>query len=98
MFVLFYGCCNLGLTVQLWPCQPELQNPLIASLQKGKTPPTSPGYDAKQSDGEVSEMLNLLKMQRMPSLPSLPGSPWPGVVAHDRVLSMGQILKNSNYA
>ena len=29
-----------------------------------------------------------------PSLPSLPGPHWPGVVALDRVLSMGQIELN----
>ena len=33
-------------------------------------------------------------MQSTPSLPSLPGPLWPGVVAPDRVLSMGQIELN----
>ena len=36
-------------------------------------------------------MLELWGMQSTPSLPSLPGPLWPGVVALDRVLSMGQI-------
>ena len=36
---------------------------------------------------------NLLKAPR--SLTSLPGPLWPGVVAHDRVLSMGQTELNS---
>ena len=30
-------------------------------------------------------------LRSTPSLPSLPGPLWPGVIAPDRVLSMGQI-------
>ena len=48
-------------------------------------------YDTKKSDGEVLVMLELWGMRRTPSLQSLPGSVWPGVVAPDRALSMGQI-------
>ena len=36
-------------------------------------------------------MLELWGMQSTPSLSSLSGPLWPGVVASDRVLSMGQI-------
>ena len=36
-------------------------------------------------------MLGLWGMQSSPSLPLLPGLIWAGVVAPDRVLSMGQI-------
>ena len=36
-------------------------------------------------------MLELWVMQSIPSLPSLSGPLWPGVIAPDRVLSMGQI-------
>ena len=36
-------------------------------------------------------MLELWRMQITSSLLSLPGQLWPGVVAPDRVLSMGQI-------
>ena len=50
-----------------------------------------PGYDTKQSDGEVSVMLELWGMWCIPSLPLLPGPLWPGEVASDRVLSIGQI-------
>ena len=50
-----------------------------------------PGYDTKQSDGEVPVMLELWEMRNTPSLPSLPGPLWPEVVAPDRVLPMGQI-------
>ena len=55
---------------------------------KGKTlpppppPPPTTTTTTKQSDGEV------------PVMPSLPGPPWPGVVAPDRVLSMGQTELN----
>ena len=36
-------------------------------------------------------MLELWRAQSTSLLPTLPGSLWPGVVAPDRVLSMGQI-------
>ena len=52
------------------------------------------GYDTKQSDGEVPVMLELSGMRRTPSLLLLPGPLWPGMVALDRVLSMGQIGRN----
>ncbi len=48
-----------------------------------------PGYDTKQSDGEVPAVLGLWGMQSTPLLPLLPGPLWPGVVAPDRALSMG---------
>ena len=53
--------------------------------------PMSPGYDTKQSDGEVPVMLELWEMWSTPSLLLLPAPLWPRVVAHNRVLSMGQI-------
>ena len=62
-----------------------LKNIPTASLQRGKTPPNEcPGYDTKQSDGEVPSMLELWGMQSTPSLPLLPGPLWPGVVAPDK--------------
>ena len=48
-----------------------------------------PGYDTKQSDGEVPVVLEIWGMRSTPSLPLLPGPLWPGVVASDRFLSMG---------
>ena len=48
-----------------------------------------PGYDTKQSDGEVPAVLELWGMRSTPSLLWLPGPLWPGVVAPDRALSMG---------
>ena len=53
-----------------------------------------PGYDIKQSDGEVPVMLELWGMQSILSLPSLPGPLWPEVIVPDRVLSMSQIERN----
>ena len=53
-----------------------------------------PVYDTKQSDGGIPVMLELWGMWSTLSLPSLPGQLWPGVVASDRVLSMGQIELN----
>ena len=46
-------------------------------------------YDTKQSDAEVPVMLELWGMWSTPSMPLLPGPLWPGMVAHDRALSMG---------
>ena len=48
-----------------------------------------PGYDSKQSDGEVLVMLELWGMRSTPSLPSLADRLWTGVVA-----PMGQIELN----
>ena len=42
-------------------------------------------------------MLELLRMQSTPSLPLFPGPLWPGVVAPDKVLFMGQIELNCIY-
>ena len=54
-----------------------------------RSPYECPGYDTKQSDGEVLVMLELLGMRRIPSLPLLPGPLWPEMVAPDKALSMG---------
>ena len=39
-------------------------------------------------------MLEVWGMQSFPSLPSFPGVLWPGVVAPERIRSMGQIELN----
>ena len=50
-----------------------------------RSPPNEcPGYDTKQSDGEIPAMLELWGVRSTPSLPSLPGPLWPGVVAPDK--------------
>ena len=64
-------------------------------LCRGVKPPNEfSGYDTKQSNGEVPVMLELWGMRSTPSLPSLAGRLWLGVVAPERVLSMGQIKLN----
>ena len=50
-----------------------------------RSPPTS---DTKQSDGEVTVMLEHWGMSSTPPLPLLPGPLRPGIVAPDRALSM----------
>ena len=58
------------------------------------TPNECPGHDTKQTDSEVPVIMELCGMQSTPSLPSLPGQLWLGLVAPDRVLSMGQTELN----
>ena len=60
-------------------------------LCRGVRPPPNecPGYDTKQSDAKVPAVLELWGIRSTPSLPSLPCPLWTGVVAPDRVLSMG---------
>ena len=57
---------------------------------RGVRPPPNecPGYDTKQSDGEVPVILELWGMWSTPSVPLLPGPFWPGMVAPDSALSM----------
>ena len=83
-------CNNLS---QHLPSRIGLQNTPTSSLQRGKNPRNNecPVYDSKQSDGEVSVMLELWRMQIAPSLPSLPSPLWPGVIAPETAQAMGQI-------
>ena len=53
-----------------------------------------PGYDIKQSDGQAPAE-EIWGLWRTPSLPLHPGPLWPGVVAPDRALSMGQMAHMS---
>ena len=65
-------------------------NTPTAPLQRGKTSPNEcPGYDTKQSDGEVRAVLELWGMRSTPSLPLLPDPLLSGVKAPARALSMG---------
>ena len=59
-----------------------------------KLPQRVSWYDTKQSYAEISVMQELWAMWSTPLLSSLPGSLWPGVVALDRVLYMGQTELN----
>ena len=65
------------------------------SAEMEDIPNECPGYDTKHTDGEVPVMLEFWGMRSTPSLPFLQGPLWPGVVAPNRVLSMGQIELNS---
>ena len=63
----------------------------LAHFCRGVRPPSHnecPGYDTKQSDGEVPVMLRPWGIRSTPSLPLLRGPLWPGVVAPDRALSI----------
>ena len=80
-------CLNLSF---LGPSRLWVLNTPTAFLQKSKTPNKCLGYDTKQSHGEATVILELWGMQSTPSFPSLSGPFWPGVVAPDRVLSMGK--------
>ena len=62
--------------------------------EKDPLPNEHPVYDTKQSGSVGPEMLELWGMESTPSLPSLQSLLWPGVVAPDRLLSMGQIELN----
>ena len=53
-----------------------------------------PGYETKQSDGEAPLMVELWGLRSNPSVQSLPSPLWPGVVASDRVRSIGQVELN----
>ena len=62
---------------------------VCTSVQGSEPPNECPGYDTKQSDGEVPVILGLWGIRSTPSLPLLPGPLWPGVAAPDRALFMG---------
>ena len=55
-----------------------------------RLPNECPVCDSKQPDGRVPVILEIWRMLSTPSLPSLLRRLWPGVVAPDRFLSMGQ--------
>ena len=88
---LYYCISKLNMYPVSWGCR--LHRLLLCGRVR---PPTNRclGYDTKQSDGEVLVMLELWRTRCTPPLPFLRGSPWPGMVAPDRVLSMGQIELN----
>ncbi len=73
-----YSDCHLF----TWPSQLDCTiHRLNLCSEVRPTPNKCPEYDTKQSDGEAL-------------LPSLPGPLCPGVLAPNRVLSMGQIELN----
>ena len=78
---VFFIRAGLVFLVTLDDIRLGLQNTQTDSLQMVKNSNECPGYDTKQSDGEVPVILELWGMQNTPSLPSLSGPLWPGVVA-----------------
>ena len=76
--------------IHFLPTRQGLQNTLTAPVLRGKPPPKAcPGYDTKQSDGEVPVMLRLWEMLSTPSLPLHTGPIGPGMITPDRTLSIG---------
>ena len=73
------------------PSRLGLKNTPIASQRRGKPPPhnKSNGYDPKKSDSEVPVLQELWGMRSTLSLPLLPGPLLLGMVAPDRVQSVG---------
>ena len=73
----------------------NLNNPL--HLCRGVSPSSNncAEYDTTQPDGDVLVMLELWGMRSIPSLSSLLVLVWLGVVAPNRVLSIGQIELDS---
>ena len=65
------------------------------SIEGQYSPNECPDTNTKQSDGEAPVMLELWGMRSTSLLPSLSGPLWPGEVAPDRILSMGQRELNS---
>ena len=67
-----------------WGC--KIHRLLLCRGVRHPLPNECPGYDTKQSDGEVRVILGLWGMQSTPSLPLLPSPLWPGMVVSDRTL------------
>ena len=76
---------------EFWGCR-IYQLPLCWEV---KSPPHEcPGYDTKQSDGEVPVMLERWEMWSTPSVISLQCPLWLRVAAPDRVLSIDEMELN----
>ena len=83
--ILFSWSCSRCLVS--WSCR---IHQLLFCRRERLNPKVRPGYDSKQSDGEVPVMLELWGMRSSPSLPLL----WPGVEVLDGVLPIAQIELN----
>ena len=74
----------------LWPNRLGEQNTPTSFLQRSQSVPSEcPGYNTKQSNGDVSVMLELWGMQSTPLSPSLQCLFWLSIVAPDKAVSMG---------
>ena len=91
-FTLPFNHCNILLHVTSsdqtlfcpvsWGCR--IYRLQLCTGVRPPPPNECPGYDTKQSDGEVTVMLELWGMRSTPLLPSLAGPLWPGVVVPDK--------------
>ena len=80
----------ITLTV-IWGCRIHR----LLLCRRVRSPPNEcPECDTKQSDVQVPVMLVPWRMRNTSSLASFPDPLWPGVVAPDRVQSIGQIELN----
>ena len=94
IWMQFYGF-KYSCQIQIWPSRLGLQNTPATYLQRCKTLPMSV-LDITPNNLIVRlPYCRSFGECRVPnSLPSLPGPLWLGVVAPDRILSMGQIELN----
>ena len=71
------------LSIRSWQLQLQLAWAVAYTncFSADPNPYDCPGYDTKQSDGEVPAVLEHWGMWSTSSLPSHPGSLWPSVVA-----------------
>ena len=89
---MLYTFCRVG-----WGCRIETAEYTDCISAERIPPHEFPGYDTKQSDGEVPVMLEFWGMWSTLLSPLLPGPLWLRVVAPDRVLSLGQIGVNCGF-
>ena len=91
--LVYHGCSNANIDpwwmTKYLPYHQATLALSAASLQRGKIPPPTSVLDMTLNNLMVK--FQLWGMRSTPLLQLLPGSLWPGVVAPDRVLSMGQI-------
>ena len=93
---LYAYCYNLLIVFDSCPVGWGCRIHRLHFCRGGKIPPNEcPGYDTKQSNGEVPVRLEVWGMRSTPLLPLLPGSLWPGVVAPDKGLIYGLNRTNS---
>ena len=88
---LDYNIIEIGRNTETWGDLLSLNCPvgLGCRIHRLHLSNECPGYDTKQSDGEVTAMLELWEMRSIPSLPLIPGLLRLGMGAPDRALSMG---------
>ena len=97
-----HGCASVGRPEKTYISSADTECNLPSWLERGcrvhrlylwrgvRPPQWVSRINTKQSDGEVPVTLELWGKRSAPSLPLLPGPLWLGVIAQDRVLSMGQ--------